>query len=294
VGLTVSLPRSAAVTDELLDSAPPLGADELAVLRRKVLSGLALLAAELPAGRRLVLDGFRLRAALSRPETMGLADEAFAPSPWRCRRAVGLAAIDRCLRAKAPAPAPAVDEVLAGGLHDATRLESGEPARAPWWARWYAGLPPAGRVVVAAEATTWATQLWTALDWGRLPRPVVVGGHDDWWDLPCRRITLHGRAEVRVRVDGRSVLVLVGAGAPQVSSRSELVFAALVAALVGGTRSAPGRVVGLWPAAGQVRVVPVGVRTLDGAADEVLSAVATWVDVIIERQGVVAPGGGHG
>lgn len=283
MGLSVCLPKAATLTDEVLAPVPSLGAEDLRAVRRRLLGALGPLAAELPAGERLVLDRYRLRTALSRPELTGGADEPFAPSPARCRRAVGLAAVDRCLRRRAAAPAQAVAHVLAAGAEDAARAASGELPRAPWWARWYAGLSAGAQAVVAAEATTWATQLWTALEWERLPVPVVVGGHDDWWDLPGRRITLRGRAEVRLHVEGRSVLLVVGQGVPGAVSRSELVFAALTCALAGGARSAPGRVVGLWPAAGAVRAVPVGARTLDGAVDEVLAATGTWVDALIER-----------
>lgn len=283
MALSLSLPRSSSLTDELLDAVPLLDAADLDALRRRAGAALAVLAERLPAGERLVLDGFRLRAALRRPESLARPEDAFSASPARCRRSVGLAAVERCLRRRAAGPSQAVASVLADGAEDAAGGTGGEAPRAPWWAPWYAGLAPGARAVVAAEATTWATQLWTSLDWRRLPAPVVVGGPDDWWSLPGRRISLRGRSEVRVRLEGRSVLVVVGSALPDAASRSELLFASLVPALAGAAGSAPGRVVGLWPAAGQVRVVPVDASALQEALDVVASVAAIWVDALRAR-----------
>ncbi|HAM01706.1 MAG TPA: hypothetical protein DCQ30_05700 [Acidimicrobiaceae bacterium] len=285
MALTLSLPRAWTVTDELVASVPGLEPDELQRLRQRVVSELTPLAAELPEGVRLVLDGYRYRLAVRQPEQCAERAGPFTPSPAACRRAIGVVAVDRCLRRRAVGPADAVAQVLAAGAEDARRSEEGDGSRAPWWARWYAELGPGGRAAVAAEATTWATQLWTALAWDRIPPPVVIGGRHDWWDLPGQRLTLRSRAEVRAQVDRRAVLAVVLSGAPDGTSRSELSFVALVSALAGGARSAPGRVLGLWPAAGQVRVVPVGARALEVAADELLSATATWVDALIEQRG---------
>lgn len=282
MALTLSLPRAWTVTDELVASVPALEAPELQRLRDRVVTELTPLAAELPEGLRLVLDGYRYRIAVRAPERCAEPAGDFTPSPAACRRAIGVAAVDRCLRRRAAGPAQAVSQVLDAGVEDAERASEGDGTRAPWWARWYGGLGPGGRAAVAAEATTWATQLWTSLAWDRIPPPVVVGGRDDWWDLPGQRITLRSRADVRAHVDRRAVLAVVGTGVPDSASRSELSFAALVSALAGGARSAPGRVLGLWPAAGQVRVVPVGARALDVAVDELVAVTATWVDALIE------------
>jgi hypothetical protein len=285
MALTLSLPRAWTVTEELVAPVPALDAGELQAVRDRVVAGLAPVAAELPEGVRLVLDTYRYRLALRSPERCAERPEPLAMTPATCRRAVGVAAVDRCLRRRAVGPAQAVAQVLEAGAEDAGRAEAGHGVRAPWWARWYAGLGPGGRAAVAAEATTWATQLWTGLAWERMPPPVVVGGRDDWWDLPGRRLTLRSRVEVRTQVDGRAALVVAGSGAPDGASRPELSFAALVAALAGSARSAPGRVLGMWPAAGQLRVVAVGAHALEVAADELVSAAATWVDVLLEQRG---------
>jgi hypothetical protein len=136
--------------------------------------------------------------------------------------------------------------------------------------------------MVEAEAVTWATQLWTALEWERLTQP-VVGGADDWWDCPgTRALTLRGRAEVRVRAGGRPVLLVVGSGLPPARWRGAIGYPALVAGLARGERSVPARVVGLWPASGQVRILDVDRGPLQETATAVMGAVATWVDARLE------------
>ena len=289
MGVALSLPRADAVTEELLSPVPDVTQEELRALRDRLVADLGPLAAELPAGARLVLDGFRLSVARRRPERCAEADPPFVPTPATCRRAVGVAAVDRLLRRRAAGPAEAVAQVLAAGAEDAALAERGEVPRAPWWARWYAELGHGGRAVVAAEAVTWATQLWSALAWDRLGGLPVVGGHDDWWDLPgSKALALKGRADVRARLGARSVLVVMGTGLPDAGQRTELLFPALVASLAGGARAVPGRVVGLWPASGQVRVAPVDAPALDRCAQEIVGAVATWVDGLLEQAGPLA------
>jgi hypothetical protein len=174
-----------------------------------------------------------------------------------------------------------VAEVLALGVEDAG--DGGDPAtRPPWWAAWYRALPAGARAMVEAEAVTWATQLWTALEWDRLTQP-MVGGSDDWWDCPgTRALTLRGRAEVRVRAGGRPVLLVLGSGLPPSAWRGAIGFPALVGSLARGERSVPARVVGLWPACGQVRILPVDNAALIETATAVIGAVATWVDARLE------------
>ena len=285
MSIALALPRAPALTEELLAPAPPLSGEDLDAVRRRIVDLLGPLAAELAGTERFVLDGYRLGIALRQPERCLVEQGAFVPSPATCRRAVGVAALARCLRRRAPGPAEAVAAVLGEALEEGAGVTDAGQAPGPWWGRWFAGLGPGARAAVAAEATTWATQLWTALDWDRLPAPVVAGGRQDFWALPATRaLALRSRADVRLRVDGRAALVVVGAGAPDPTSRAELLFAALVPALAGSAAAAPGRVVGLWPAAGALRVVAVDRRALDSAADQVATAVATWVDAVLERR----------
>lgn len=283
MAVALRLPRAAALTEELLSPVPDVEQTELRAVRELLVEALTPIAAEIPPGQRLVLDAFGLSVARRQPERCASAPPPFVPTPGACRRAVGVAAVERCLRRRAAGPVHAVADVLAAGLDDAVEAGSGG-VRAPWWATWYASLGDGGRAVVAAEAVTWATQLWTALDWGVVDGPVVVGGHDDWWDLPgSRSLVLKGRADVRARVGTRGVLVVMRTGIPDTGSRAELLFPALVSALAGAARAVPGRVLGIWPASGQVRVVPVDTAALRACARDVVSAAATWVDGLIEQ-----------
>ncbi len=114
--------------------------------------------------------------------------------------------------------------------------------------RWVAGLTDAGRAAVEAEAVTWATRLWCALDWAAFDTPPVIG-RDRWWDSPhSALLALRGRAEVRT--PGAHLVVL--SGPRRDSVRSELALVALVEALRSRSPVPPGRVVGWWPESGHV------------------------------------------
>lgn len=286
-GISLALPRARALTDALL-AAPTnsVGVAEITTLRAELAGDLVAVVEELPEGDRLRLDGYRFDMARERPERCGAAERPFVASPVICRRAVGLSAVARCVRRRAPTPAVAVADVLAGGVEDAADAAGQASGRPPWWAAWYRSLPAGGRAMVEAEAVTWATQVWTALEWDRLVPAPIVGSGDDWWDCPgTPRLTLRGRADVRVRGDGPPVLLAVGSGLPSADWRPALGFPALVSALAHGETSVPCRVVGLWPASGQVRILPVDGPALTATAAAVVGAVATWVDARLEAPG---------
>jgi len=285
-GSALTVPRSVTLTDALL--APPadvISPSELVGLRDTLGRDLQAVIADLPAGERLQMDAFKMRVAHRHPERCMSTDDSFTPSPRTCRRAVGIAAVHRCVRGLAPHPAVAVAEVLAAGVEDARGAPGSDATAAPWWASWYAGLPTGARAVVRAEATGWATQLLTALEWTRISRPPVIGGRDDWWQCPGgRQLTLKGRADVRVAIDRRSALFVVGTGRCPDDWRVELGYPGLVAALVRDAPASPGRVVGLWPQSGQVRDLTLDLAALRATATAVVAAVATWVDGRIEAR----------
>jgi hypothetical protein len=276
-GVALALPRAEALTDALMaEGADVIGADGMVSLRTRLGTELASAVEDSPEGERLRLDAFLLGRAGRDPDHFGVADEPFVASARNCRRAVGLGAVARCLGRPSLPPAPAVGDVLGMGVR---AVEAGPDAGVPlpWWAAWYTGLPPAGRSMVEAEAVTWATQVWTSLSWQRLARP-VVGGADDWWECPGTRVvTLRGHADVRVRPPGRPAFLVVGSEVPAGNWRLPLAFPALVSALVRGPSAVPSRVIGLWPASGQVRILPVDLALLENTADAVLSTVAAWV-----------------
>ena len=281
--------RPTALTDALM--APAVGefpAASLDELRVTLTAELRALIADLPGSERLVLDGYRLRIAAFDPERCAGAD-VFTPSPKATRRAIGVAAVQRCVQGRSPAPVTAVREVLYVALEEVAATVPGsgpgKGPRPPWWAEFYRGLGPGGRAVVEAEAVTWSTHLWTALAWERFDHVPAVGGRDDWWACPgARQLTLKGRAEVRAPCGDRHALLVVAGGVPTPGWRIELGFPALVAALVRGERGAPVRVVGTWPVSGQFRVLEVDADALVEVARAVVSATGTWVDAALERR----------
>ena len=102
--------------------------------------------------------------------------------------------------------------------------------------RWLAALPAAGLTAVQADAATWATRLWCALDWEAFEEPPVIG-RDRWWDSPhSSLLAIRSRAEVRsVVTDGEgspfSVHLVVLGGPRRPTIRSELSVLAMVEAM---------------------------------------------------------------
>jgi hypothetical protein len=207
------------------------------------------------------------------------ADRTRPGTPFRwsartSRRALGLSAVRSLIAGDVRSPTEGVRSAMAR----AVRINEGErPTSA--MDGWLAGLPPAGRAAVGAEAVTWATRLWTALDWSAFPTPPIIG-RDHWWDSPhSSLLALRSRAEVRAVVpgDGRSqsgdtasvnLVVLGGRRRPTV--RSELCVVALIEALRARREPPPGRIVGWWPDSGHF----VRVEVDHAALDEGVTAVA--------------------
>ena len=271
------------LTDALeAEASDDLAPADLTLVRETLGRDLQGLGAELPDGARLQMDLFKVMLAHRHPERCMSTEDTFVPTPRSCRRAIGIAAVNRCVRQRS-APGVAVAAVLAEGLEDAAlSVSGGGQVRAPWWASWYAGLPAGGRAVVCAEAVTWATQLLGGVDWSRLSRS-IIGGRDDWWPCPGGApIVLKGRADVRAPAPRRPALLVVAGGRCRPDWRIELGYPGLVAALGRDASVAPSRVVGMWPQSGQVRVLAVEPGSLRAAADAVVTAVATWVDSCLE------------
>ena len=140
-----------------------------------------------------------------------------------------------------------LDAVRARVAEIARLVQDGSPS-VSGFDRWLAALPPAGRAAVGAEAVTWVTRLWCALDWRALgPDPVI--GRDRWWDSPhSALLALRSRAEVRAGAGSLVVLT----GPRRASVRSELSLVTLVESLrstrragrVGSSAGGPTRVTG--------------------------------------------------
>ncbi len=247
--------RARWLTDALGAPGEPIRASDCESLRRHVIEAL---------GESVVpvtVDGY-LRA---RPRRAG--PTARGPR-WSARsggRAIGLAAVGRCARGAARTPAEGVADALGGLLADETRGLAGPGSLGEWLAR----LPPGGAGAVRANAVTWATRLWLALDWGAIGRGAVFDWRDQWWDCPGAPVALRGRAEVRMRSVGAHLTVRGGSPGPDAAI--ELGLSALVSALAAS--APPRRVAGWWPDCGRSLVVTVSRSLLERAADAVGAAV---------------------
>jgi len=157
-----------------------------------------------------------------------------------------------------------------------------EWSRSGWrtfhWEPWMAALSPAARSAALAEAATWATGLWSGLDWRAFDPSIRIGG-------PRRPMDLHGledgspqgsvraanpaRAGPREMGPGKSasgsvVDVSVGVGGlgdtrRRLGNRARIPWP-LAASLRSPSGPIPERVVGLWPDAGEFRSVDITPR----------------------------------
>jgi hypothetical protein len=211
---------------------------------------LASLASTRHGAGPLQITDHEVRVAWRVGELAVVADRpTFAWSARTARRVLGLAAVRSLVAGRARTPSDAVRDRVA----QSTRLVRDGVEPISGMDRWLAGLTPAGRAAAAAEAVTWATRLWCALDWSSLDtRPIV--GRDRWWDSPhSALLALRSRAEVRA---GRSHLVLLS-GPRRDSVHAELALLTLVESLRAPAAGLPGRVVGWWPDSGHtVRLEP--------------------------------------
>jgi hypothetical protein len=275
----------------------PITAADLSHVRERVVRSLEPVTSKLHPGTVLTLDRHTLSTALLRPGLCSQPPEPFAPSASRCKRSIGLSAVSMCSRqlilsnrrrsrhkehalARPVAPAEAVSRVLKSGEEDLVSAQF----KPPWWAEWYTSLGRGARAVVQAEATTFATVLWKSIDWETLEGPPRFDLRTYWSCPPGRKLTLYGKADLSYRQAGHHVLLVLLGGMPQTSWRFELGFPALVASLRRGLGAAPGRVIGFWPASGQVRSVRVDAEMLETTAEAAVEASAVWVHGRVEAR----------
>jgi hypothetical protein len=235
---------------------------------------LAGLAATRRGSASLRLTDHDVRLALGQPGG-GPADTPFAWSARTARRAIGLAAVRLMVSTDVRSPAEGVTRSMdraVVSVHLGQRPTSTLDT-------WLAGLAPAARSGVEAEAVTWATRLWCALDWSAFATAPTIG-RDQWWDSPhSSLLALRSRAEVRgATVDAAGSpasvhLVLLG-GPRRATVRSELCVVALVEALRAPRSVPPGRVVGWWPDSGHLVTVAVDGPALQEGVDAVARTLA--------------------
>ncbi len=235
---------------------------------------LAALAVPRPGNSALRLTDHDVRMALN-PAMAPAIDTPFSWSARTARRALGLAAVRALVGGEVRSPTDGVRAAIAR----ATRVSEGQRPTSTM-DRWLAGLPPAARTAVSAEAVTWATRLWGALDWTAFESPPIIG-RDHWWDSPhSSLLAIRSRAEVRATstdAHGQTVsvhLVVLG-GRRRVSVRAELSVLALIEALRIKDPLTPGRVVGWWPDSGHLVSVGVDQSTLDAGVAAVARTLGT-------------------
>ncbi len=268
------LPRSEVLTNLVLSPAENrLDDDVVASVRRRLLGVLERTTPGNAGLRRI--DPYFLRTALTTPQRL-VDPEPFRWSPLTVRRRLGIAAVRRCVEGQCSTPSAAVtmawDELASGADRGGV-------------AAWLGHLRGGGRAAVYAEAVTWATNLWCALDWGRFPSPPRLGPPDRWWrDGRTSSIALRARVDVAGWTpsgDGAGsapALLSVLGGHPSSSSRAELGLASLVAILSNPSGPVPTRSVGLWPDCGRAIAVTTDRASLERTVDAIgraLSAVAT-------------------
>jgi hypothetical protein len=257
--------------------------DARARVRADLVARLAPLVAPLPPGDPVVVSLPLLRQARTRPETVAAPQEPFAWRPAFVRRSLGLAVVEACARGRFRTPLEAVGPVVSEAVE--RWEESGW--RTFHWEPWVAGLAPGARAVVLAEAVSWASSLWSSLDWSVFDPLPQIGGADDQWVCPApRTLRLKGRPELRVPLvpgapadptasaRGTVGLVSVSGGHPPKAWPEELSYLALVASLRSPSRPVPARVLGLWPDAGADRSVEIDEAALMLAAERVVATVA--------------------
>jgi hypothetical protein len=237
-------------------------------------SQLAHLAAQAEGGGSRRLTDHAIRMALA-PAAPVSSPAPFAWSARTARRALGLAALRLMVAGTVRTPADGVRSALA----DAMRSARDPNCPSSTLDRWVSGLSAAGRAAVHADAVTWATRLWCALEWDAFSAPPIIG-RDHWWESPhSSLLAIRSRADIRsVSVDGAdrpvSVHLVLLNGNRRQSVRDELSVVAMVEAMRAEPSLRPGRVVGWWPDSGHLVSVDVDRTTLSAGVEAVRRALA--------------------
>jgi hypothetical protein len=233
---------------------------------KRIPRALADLAVPRLGRNTLRVTDHHVRTALA-TETPAITDTPFAWSPRTARRTLGLAAVRSLGAGEARSPIDGVRRAVADAVRS---VRDGERSAASM-DRWLAGLAPAGLAVVEADAVTWATRLWCALDWNAFEELPLVG-RDHWWNSPhSSLLAIRSRAEVRsvTRDDSGnpySTHLVVLSGRRRTSIRSELSVVAMAEVLQAQHSLPPARVVGWWPDSGHHIKVDIDRNVLEEGA----------------------------
>jgi hypothetical protein len=265
------------LTHELLGQLGPTARGDQASMAeavRQIPRSLADLAVPRPGGGPFRLTDHDVRTALA-TKVRGAPTTPFAWSARTARRALGSTAVRALVAGDARTPTDGVRGAIATAVRSVREGEG--PASA--MDRWLAGLPSASVAVVQADAVTWATRLWCALDWSSFESPPLIG-RDRWWDSPhSSLLAIRSRAEVRsLGMAGDegpfSVHLVVLGGSRRATIRSELSVVAVVEAVLAPRTLPPGRIVGWWPDSGHLVTVEVDRVALEAGVAAVARTLA--------------------
>jgi hypothetical protein len=280
----VSTMPARSITAALLAPVPAVDRPVLARTVSQLQAELASLAAVAQtSGARRVTD-HTIRTTYDQHDA-GPETTPFSWSARTARRTLGLTAVRSLLRGEVRTPADGVRAALAQAIRS---------ARDPQWPattldRWITGLSAAGRAAVHAEAVTWATRFWCALDWPALPTEPVIG-RDHWWDSPhSSLLSIRSRAEVRFETtdtagDPTSVHLALLGGTRRPSIRAELSVVALVECLRSQASWPAGRIMGWWPDSGHFVTVDVDAAALTAGMVAIRRAVTPLATVSVPQE----------
>jgi hypothetical protein len=258
---TTILPRAKALTDALVAPARSTVTEgDLLALRQTLESELRKAGFHRGGDERVRIDGYLLRTAPTATNK-----RPFAWSPWTARRPIALEAVRAWLARPGLSPVRAVDVAVAVLLARTDERPSSLGA-------WLQSLSSGARSVAQAEAVTWATQLFGALEWERLQRAVVGGDRSVGFEV-APRVRLYARVDVRAALPtgegAESGLFLAMTGRPGPTAAEELGLAALTLAL-DPRLGVPARVIGWWPQCGRAAIADVDLPLLTRTAGAVV------------------------